>query len=324
MNLHSKEVAIKRPKPPNLDETDFISKLHDSLLLQILYLLPEFDAARTRILSNRWKNLCSFLPNLHLVMPFCSNIEQVNKFHDSVDQTLALRGGIPIRMFYLYYSKNCNYNRVHDCLCNVVSCKFQELDIRFPNDRFRFTFCWDLFRTCGSLVRLTLRGGFVINVSDVDVLFPCLKSISLVSIVYLRDVCFKNLISGCPVLEELYVERQLIGELDDMESCMVISPSLKRLRLSFALSGRGDFRVVIDAPRLEYLSIMDVMSTRYLLLTEPLSLTEAHLRVSTYDGDEHVAQLVRCLSNVKVLTLNVPTLRVCLCIYFESLISLRF
>ncbi|KAM0053310.1 putative F-box-like domain superfamily protein [Helianthus debilis subsp. tardiflorus] len=219
MNLHSKEVAIKRPKPPNLDETDFISKLHDSLLLQILYLLPEFDAARTRILSNRWKNLRSFLPNLHLVMPFCSNIEQVNKFHDSVDQTLALRGGIPIRMF--------------------------------PNDRFRFTFCWDLFRTCGSLVRLTLRGGFVINVSDVDVLFPWLKSISLVSIVYLRDVCFKNLIFRCPVLEELYVERQLIGELDDMESCMVISPPLKSLRLSFALSGRGDFRVVIDAPRLE-------------------------------------------------------------------------
>ncbi|XP_035831268.1 F-box protein At1g19070 [Helianthus annuus] len=138
MNLHSKEVAIKRPKPPNLDETDFISKLHDSLLLQILYLLPESDAARTRTLSNRWKNLCSFLPNLHLVMPFCSNIEQVNKFHDSVDQTLALRGGIPI---------------------------------------------------------------------------------------------------------------------------------------------------------------------------QPLSLTEAHLRVSTYDGDEHVAQLVRCLSNVKVLMLNVPTLR---------------
>ncbi|KAM0053309.1 putative leucine-rich repeat domain superfamily, F-box-like domain superfamily [Helianthus debilis subsp. tardiflorus] len=294
MNLHSKEVAIKRPKPPNLDETDFISKLHDSLLLQILYLLPEFDAARTRILSNRWKNLCSFLPNLHLVMPFCSNIEQVNKFHDSVNQTLALRAG------------------------------FRSLDIRFPNDRFRFTFCWDLFRTCGSLVWLTLRGGFVITVSDVDVLFPCLKSISLVSIVYLRDVCFKNLISGCPVLEELYVERQLIGELDDMESCMVISPSLKRLRLSFALSGRGDFRVVIDAPRLEYLSIMDVMSTRYLLLTEPLSLTEAHLRVSTYDGDEHVAQLVRCLSNVKVLMLNVPTLRVCVCIYFDSLISLRF
>ncbi|KAJ0949591.1 putative FBD domain, leucine-rich repeat domain superfamily, F-box-like domain superfamily [Helianthus annuus] len=96
MNLHSKEVAIKRPKPPNLDETDFISKLHDSLLLQILSLLPQSDATRTRILSNRWKNLCSFLPNLHFVMPFCSNIEQVNKFHDSVDQTLALRGGIPI------------------------------------------------------------------------------------------------------------------------------------------------------------------------------------------------------------------------------------
>ncbi|KAJ0624501.1 putative F-box domain, FBD domain, leucine-rich repeat domain superfamily [Helianthus annuus] len=310
MNLHSKEVAIKRPKPPNLDETDFISKLHDSLLLQILSLLPQSDATRTRILSNRWKNLCSFLPNLHFVMPFCSNIEQVNKFHDSVDQTLALRGGIPIRMFHLYCSKNCNYNRVHDSLCNVVNCKVQELDIRFPNDRFRFRFCWDLFRTCGSLVRLTLRGGFVLNVPEVDVLFPCLKSISLVSIVYLRDVCFKNLISGCPVLEELYVERQLIGELDGMESCMVISPSLKKLRLSFALSGsgRGNFRVVIDAPRLEYLSVLDVMPTSYSLLTEPLSLTEAHLKVQTGGGDFHVAQLVTCLSNVKVLTLNDSTL----------------
>ncbi|KAF5823536.1 putative FBD domain, leucine-rich repeat domain superfamily, F-box-like domain superfamily [Helianthus annuus] len=304
MSLRSKKVVIKRPESPNLDKMDFISRLHDSLLLQILSLLPESDATRTRILSNRWKNLWSLLPILHFVMPFCWTFEEANRFHDRVDQTLALRGCMPIKRFYLYCSKYCNYDRVRDCIRNVVKCKVQDLEIRFPDDNFRFKFCWDLFKTCGSLVRLTLRGEFLLSVpDDVDVLFPCLKTVNLVSIKYSCDECFKNLISGCPVLEELYVERQIIGEVDNMESCMVISPSLKKLGLSFALSGRGDFRVVIDAPRLEHLSVVDVMSTRYSLLTKPLSLTEAHLKVRN-GVVEAVASLVTCISNVKVLMLN--------------------
>ncbi|KAI7733681.1 hypothetical protein M8C21_018659 [Ambrosia artemisiifolia] len=307
MNSHS---PIKRPKPPNLNETDHhLTKLHDSLIIQILSFLPEPDATRTRILSKRLHHLYSFLPNLHFVMPFCWTLQQNNTFHDSVDQTLSVRDRTPINKFYLYCSKNCNYDRVHTWLCNIiVKCKVQEIELRFPNDRFNVKFCWDLFRSCGSLVSLTLRGEFVLNVPDgCDVLFPCLKRMNLVSIVYAGDDCFKNLVSGCPVLEELFVERQLIGEFDNMVRCVVVSSSLKRLVLSFALYVSGDFRVVIDARKLEYVSVMDVMSTGY-EMTVPLSLVEAHWKVRSDLVDDSAAQLVTSLSNVKVLTLVDSTL----------------
>ncbi|KAI7733699.1 hypothetical protein M8C21_018677 [Ambrosia artemisiifolia] len=278
MNSHS---PIKRPKPPNLNETDHhLTKLHDSLIIQILSFLPEPDATRTRILSKRLHHLYSFLPNLHFVMPFCWTLQQNNTFHDSVDQTLSVRDRTPINKFYLYCSKN-----------------FQEIELRFPNDR-----------SCRSLVSLSLRGEFVLNVPDgCDVLFPCLKRMNLVSIVYAGDDCFKNLVSGCPVLEELFVERQLIGEFDNMVRCVVVSPSLKRLVLSFALYVSGDFRVVIDARKLEYVSVMDVMSTGY-EMTAPLSLVEAHWKVRSDLVDDSAAQLVTSLSNVKVLTLVDSTL----------------
>ncbi|KAK1411847.1 hypothetical protein QVD17_32644 [Tagetes erecta] len=302
MILRSNKVLIKNP-----NEEDFISKLHDSLLIQILSLLPEPDANRTRILSNRWKNLWSFLPNLHFVMPFCWSIEEINKFHDSVDQTLAARDRMPIQRFYLYCSKNCDYDRVYNWLCKVVKCKVEEIELRFPADRFKVKFCWDLFKSCTSLVRLTLRGEFVLHVVENELLFPCLKRIDLVSIVYSGDESFANLVSGCPVLEELFVERQLIGQFDNMETFMVKSSSLKRLRLSFALCVIGVYKVVIDAPKLEYLNILDVMSTDY-SLTKPLSLTEAHIRTLADGRVESVAQLMACLSSVKILTLTDSTL----------------
>ncbi|KAI3683758.1 hypothetical protein L1987_84273 [Smallanthus sonchifolius] len=215
---------------------------------------------------------------------------------------------MPIQRFYLYCSKNCNYDRVYDWICKVVKCRVQELDLRFPADRFTVRFCWDLFRACSSLVSLTLRGEFVLHVPEDGLLFPCLKKIDLVSIVYSGDESFANLISGCPVLEELFVERQLIGQFDNMERFLVVSPSLKRLRLSFALSVEGKLKVVvINAPKLEYLSILDVMSTNY-SLTQPLNLTEAHVKIRGGNQVEHVAQLVTCLSPVKILTLTDLTL----------------
>ncbi|KAI3826228.1 hypothetical protein L1987_00273 [Smallanthus sonchifolius] len=211
---------------------------------------------------------------------------------------------MPIQRFYLYCSKNCNYDRVYDWICKVVKCRVEEIELRFPADRFTVRFCWDLFRACSSLVSLTLRGEFVLHVPHDELLFPCLKKIDLVSIVYSGDESFANLISGCPVLEELFVERQLIGQFDNMERFLVVSPSLKRLRLSFALSVKGKFKVVvINAPKLEYLSILDVMSTNY-SLTQPLSLTEAHVKIRSGGQVEPVAQLVACLSSVRILTLT--------------------
>ncbi|XP_076960764.1 F-box/LRR-repeat protein 13-like [Bidens hawaiensis] len=289
-------------------KADLISRLHDALLIQIMSLLPLPDAQRTQILSKRWKNLWALLPILHLVMPFCWTAEEINRFHDLVDQALDLRGNMPIQRFYLCCSKNCSYDRVSGWLRKVVQCKVQELELRFPADRFTVRFCWDLFKTCTTLVSLTLRGEFVLNVPhEAEMLFPGLKKVNLISIVYCCNKCFKNLICGCLVLEELFVERQLLnGLFDNMDTFEVISTSLKTLRVSFALCVNEILRVAISAPNLEYLRVLDFMSSDY-SLSKPSALTEAHINVEQANPGP---QIVRCLTSVKILTLNHRTLMV--------------
>ncbi|KAL7618008.1 hypothetical protein Lser_V15G02147 [Lactuca serriola] len=287
------------------EEQDIISTLPDALLTHILSFLPEADANRTRILSNRWKDIWAFLPNLRFVMPFCRSAEEVKKFHDSVDQVIAVRGVMRTNRFYLYCSKNCDYNRVYEWLCAVVKFKVQEIELRFPADRFRVKFCWNLFRSCNALVVLTLRGEFVLDVPEDELLFPCLKKINLVSIVYSGDQSLTNLISGCPVLEELFVERQVIGSSDNLEVFKVSSPSLKRLRISFSLCVHGDYKAVIDAPNLEYMYIVDVISAHYTFPNPLMSLVEVYMNTPAVRNTEY---LLPTLSSVKLLTLTDSTL----------------
>ncbi|PWA80047.1 F-box/RNI-like/FBD-like domains-containing protein [Artemisia annua] len=144
----------------------------------------------------------------------------------------------------------------------------------FPDDhRKRIRFCWPLFKTCETLVALTLKGKFVLDVPG-DVLFPCLKKIDLVSIVYSCDKSLTNLISGCPKLEELNVER-LIRD-DNLEIFKVSSPFLKRLGQMY----------------------------KYKFSIEPLCIIEAHV---TIDGSIS-KELLSCLSSAKMLALTNETI----------------
>nr|GEW52651.1 retrovirus-related Pol polyprotein from transposon TNT 1-94 [Tanacetum cinerariifolium] len=162
---------------------------------------------------------------------------------------------------------------VFGCLSTVVQLKVQHLYIRLPDDIF-----WELFKTCDTLVELTLTGGFRLVVpKQADMLFPSLKKLVLINVAY-SSVAFTNLISGCPVLEELIAERKFVGEYDSS--------------------------VVIDAPKLEYLYISDESVTSY-ILTETLSLVEAHI---SYDS-RYVGQLLTRLSSAKILTLTNTTIQ---------------
>ncbi|KAI3738410.1 hypothetical protein L2E82_28440 [Cichorium intybus] len=274
---------------------DMISTLPDALLTQILLFLPEADVKQTRFLSNRWKDIWAFLPNLRLIMPSLS--EEAKKFENFVDQTLALRDGMPIEEFYLYCSETCDYDSAYDWLCTVVKSKVQKLQLRFPHNRLKVKLCWNLFRTCDTLVELTLQGEFVLDVPRAELHFPCLKKINLVSIAYSEDEALMNLISGCPVLEELFVEREVNGKFDNLKMFKVASHSLKRLRIWFWRC--VNFNVVIDAPNLEYMYIMDEISQHY-TFTKLLSLVEAHIETLPNVSSEI---LLTSLSSVKILTI---------------------
>ncbi|PWA53228.1 F-box/RNI-like/FBD-like domains-containing protein [Artemisia annua] len=103
--------------------------------------------------------------------------------------------------------------------------------------------------------------------------------------------------AGCPVLEEMYMERKW-GEDDNLFAFKIVSPSLKRLNLFFNKFLLWVYEVVIDAPKLESLAITDGMSTMY-SLTETSALVEAGISF-----DDFVTEFMTYLSGVKLLTLD--------------------
>ncbi|PWA37285.1 F-box/RNI-like/FBD-like domains-containing protein [Artemisia annua] len=284
---------------------DFISKLPDTLLTRILSLLPDADACRTSVLSKSWKDLWMFLPNLHFVIPNSSTWEQASNYYDLVDKTLAIRGGLPIRRFFLYGSQMFHIACVENWLRIAVQRKVQIIVLRFPPCGSWVSFHWDMFKTCETLVELTLEGQFCLEVPKDKVFFPCLKKISLVSIRYgyRGDESFENLITTCcPVLEELFLERQ---KLDYFGTIKISSISLKRLRIYNTVNVFDEF--VIDAPKLEYLNIEDKKGSEYSdysFTKKPSSLVEAYIDTDT----DSVNQIVTNISAVKVLTLTFPTI----------------
>ncbi|XP_071711473.1 F-box/FBD/LRR-repeat protein At3g26920-like isoform X2 [Rutidosis leptorrhynchoides] len=294
MMLQSGELAmIKRPKLSSNNITneiineDLFSKLPDALLTQIQSRLPDADAARTRILSNRWNNLFPFLPNLHFSTNLFWPIQQVNKFFNSVNQTLTLRGDLPIQKLYLHFTDNCEYNRIYDLFRDIVQRRIEELDVNFMIidldgrissrwNLFRVRSCWDWIKTCNSLVSLSLRWGFVLDIPEaLD--FPCLKKLNLHCVVHLNGKSFSNLVSSCPVLEELVFRR--IRRDCDAQLFNIVSPCLKTL-IYISTMSHSDDEVMIDAPKLEFLQILDDKSSYYSLKNSP-SLVEARIAISS-------------------------------------------
>ena len=61
------------------------------------------------------------------------SVEQVENFHIFVDQTLDIRGDMPIENLLLKCEKECDYDCFYDMLCTLVRFKAGggELELRF-------------------------------------------------------------------------------------------------------------------------------------------------------------------------------------------------
>ncbi|KAK2976639.1 hypothetical protein RJ640_024173 [Escallonia rubra] len=290
----------KDPKPtqePNISR-DRISSLPDAILCHTLSLLPAVYAVRTSVLSTRWRYLWALLPNLPCVMPCfncncshnCSCISQVNHSIQFMNRMLTLRSGMPIRNFCLRCSQNCDYDRVCDLLRTVMTFNVQELDLCFPGAQARVKLPWDLFMICETLVELKLSGNFDLNVPD-EVYFPCLKTLKLRWLLYSDDNFIEKLMFGCPVLEELSIERCVASEIYRPKKIIFALPSLKRLTLVFGLDIDADtstYEVVIDAPKLEYLCLYDCMLADY-YVNNVSSLIEANVHLDSISrSNQHI------------------------------------
>ncbi|ESQ43346.1 hypothetical protein EUTSA_v10015301mg, partial [Eutrema salsugineum] len=218
---------------------DRVSNLPDSLIFEILLNLSTKDVVKTSLLSSRWRNLWRFVPGLDLEYGYFRK-------HDAF--------------------LKCNWDYVFKpdvkrWMDTVAKRRIQHLhvaDIDWEDDEMQIP---PTIYTCKSLVSLNIYGITLPTLKFVSL--PCLKAIVLDTVKFASDSALETLISGCPVLERLDMERSL-GDYTVV--LRVRSQSL----LSFTIIADSEYLVedlvvVIDAPRLKYLRLCDDRTASFIL-----------------------------------------------------------
>ncbi|GFP92967.1 F-box protein at4g22280, partial [Phtheirospermum japonicum] len=116
-----------------------------------------------------------------------------------------------------------------------------------------------------------------------DVFLPNLKNLCLYYIDYDVNEALPHLLSGCPVLEELTIDRTSYRELGCLD---ISSPTIKRLTVNFPFHSyefdKVDYSVKINAPALEYLKIDDCSYKHLSISPMTTSLIELDICLNTY------------------------------------------
>ena len=311
----------------NILKKDRISNLPYNVLRHILSFLPTKHAVGTSILSTKWKNLWTSVPNLDFEddlllqgrRPGNESIGDLRvSFLSFVDRVLILHNASHIHRFRLKCGQNFKSSHVNAWIYAALLRYAQELDLCVPMKNYKSLHC-DLFRS-KSLVYLKLVTKFVLNV-PAFVRLPCLRTLHLNSIEFLDDHSTHKLISSCPVLEKLFIEE---CGMKNIRCFNISAPALKCLIMECAIIDEYntelcEYKIVIDAPNLEYLRLFDYVAEGY-HLKNLNSLTEAqvHVDLSTrkleqmghaYYGQQ-VLELIKGIHNVKVLHLTGDSMEV--------------
>ncbi|XP_019093545.1 PREDICTED: LOW QUALITY PROTEIN: putative F-box/FBD/LRR-repeat protein At3g59240 [Camelina sativa] len=279
-------------------DIDIISDLPEALICHILSFLTTKEAALTSLLSQKWRYLFAYRPNLDFDD---SERNEVHRgFMDFVDRVLGLQGNSTIDRFSL----KCDRRGVSD------------LDLRgalvsnhsMPSSVF----------VSKSLVRLRIETLYDFVIDLAHVFLPKLKTLHLMYVVFEDvDSCLVKLISGCHVLEELVM---INLHWDGYWSRSVSSKTLKRLTVRSVAGDAGPYRISFDTtPNLVYFEYDDYVVEKYETMNFD-SLVEARIgllmtsrqiaHASYGDLVFNATNLFMGISNVQVLHLCSDTLEV--------------
>ncbi|KAH0866278.1 LOW QUALITY PROTEIN: hypothetical protein HID58_083489 [Brassica napus] len=240
---------------------DRISELPESLLTQILSYLPTNQSVQTSVLSTRWKNLYLSVPGLDLNCSFI-RYDADEVFLTFIDKLLEFS---PESSLFTVKVK-CRDTMIDgfkDRIGTMINRGTQHLDVEssiyyFEDDNSLYPIV-DMM----PMNLLTSRTLFYLKLSSSGLMdpgfvyMPCLKFMHLEEVKW--RVHLEKLLSGCPVLEELTLLRDMdddyaIGN-DEFGVMLVRSQSLKRF--SWDYHSRVECTLEIDAPGLEHMSLGD-------------------------------------------------------------------
>ncbi|XP_050369654.1 F-box/FBD/LRR-repeat protein At5g56420-like [Argentina anserina] len=252
-------------------DEDRISILPDDVLCHILSLLDTHEAVHTTILSKRWNNFWTSLPNLKLCDRYFpkSHSQQKHKsesdpFMTFVDHVMRLRDSKDIRKFSL----SCMHRelqfmpkdayRIHCWIGAAIEHNIVELDISLVGcNGMNFPLPHSLY-TCTTLVVLKLESNCISYDPPITGCFPRLKLLVVSFTNPDSPDSVRRLFSCCPVLEDLAI----YGYPGRDNLAVTISASeLKTLKIhlgcnEYYLSDPA-YTFIIDAPKLENFSLKD-------------------------------------------------------------------
>ncbi|KAJ4823681.1 hypothetical protein Tsubulata_027682 [Turnera subulata] len=249
--------------------TDFISYLPDDIIHRILSLLrSNKDAARTTVLSKRWRHIWAsssilelderkFVGHQHRKLRgipakeaneirLLENDTKRRMFRDFVDKTL--QGRIERKSFVQKFALHLtSYDDLEvaphvDRWLNCVSdCNIQELDLHIPRKKGQFYILPEAVFHSKTLTALKISGCDLRRCKDMKL--PNLRKLCLENL-SVDDEKMQNFFLSCPLIEDL----RLISCFGP-ENLLVVSDKLQRVDLHF--SCRGLKNIELQAPNLQ-------------------------------------------------------------------------
>ncbi|XP_010483165.1 PREDICTED: putative F-box/FBD/LRR-repeat protein At5g56810 [Camelina sativa] len=279
---------------------DRISQLPNDLLFRILSLIPVSNAMSTSQLSKRWKPVWKMLSTLVYDENSCPNIGSAGGFVQFCFRSLQLHDAPLLRTLNLKLRKHSDSldslfsspNTIHSSLLEIsissttYPCYYST--ISFPKNL-------NVFQT---LAVLKLQGHILVDVVESPVCFQSLKSLYLKCVKFESGRLFLILLSACPVLEDLFIQRTCsVGSF-----VFTISvPSLQRLSFTKEQSYYADDKAIVEitAPSLKYLKIFDRVGC-YSFVVDMSKLVEADVKVNLSKNEK----LPKVLTSVGHLSLD--------------------
>ncbi|CAA7030529.1 unnamed protein product [Microthlaspi erraticum] len=258
---------------------DRISNQPDEIICHIVSFLSAKDAAFTTVLSKRWHNQFTIIPDLKIENASDKDGERFKTFLDGV---LALPASTRVRNFSLNWwdvDESVHYDHINTCLRHVLNHGVLDLALWIGGVQ-GYSLPFQVF-TCKTITKLSLGFGFAIDILPPNAFLPALKTLSLFSVMFREfggRCAFKTLLGACPLLEELTLRD--INWQHWKWSRTVTSLSLKRLtvtRKEWDAFDDSDFTSIsFDTPGLAYLHNSDYVPREFLNVNFS-SLVEAKL-----------------------------------------------
>ncbi|KAL1195210.1 putative FBD-associated F-box protein [Cardamine amara subsp. amara] len=291
---------------------DRISNLSDDLLLKILSELRPKDVIATTLLSKRWKFFWTMVPRLDFNDKCEHNLSKFGSFRKYVDRSMVLHRAPVLQSLKFEVGPCCSSEDIATWIRIGMVRYVPELQI-FPCDEYfekdstTIKLPKSLY-TYEKLEVLKLAYNVIVDV-PIDVCFPSLKALHLVCVEFKTKESHRKLLSGCPVLEELVLDKT--KNSDYMRSFYVEMPTLQRLSIldrcdTINFGENGLHKIVINVPSVKYLNFVDFYGDLCLCENMP-QVIEAKVKV-VYESPKKLLESLPSVQNL-YLCLNASMLQ---------------